>query len=159
VLTVDNIEPMRKFSRFLYLPWPRGSVSLRPGEGAEARHNAYDKRGVDWTRHVARRAGGGFVIHDRVIAPAGRRLRWHWRLAGADWAVRGTTAVRPGAPGKFQLRWSGATATTRLLTADPDTAWGWRSEHYGAVRPSTSLLLEVTPAGETELVFEFEPAV
>lgn len=159
VLTVDGVEPVRKFSRFLYLPWPRGSVSIRSGEGAAARHDAYARLGVDWTRHVARRAGGGFVIRDRVTAPAGRRLRWHWRLAGEDWTVRGPTAVRPGAPGKFQLRWSGADASARLLVADPDTAWGWRSEHYGAVRPASSLLLEVAAAGETEFVFEFVPAV
>lgn len=159
VLTVDGLEPMKKFSRFLYLPWPRGSVAPLPGGGAEARHDAYARLGVEWVRRVTPRVGAGFVVRDVVTGGAGRQLRWHWRLAGENWELRDTTVVRRTVAGEFRMSWAGPAALhARLVLADAASAYGWCSEYYGSVRPATSLIIETLGSVATELAFEFEPA-
>lgn len=159
VLTVGGMEPMRKLSRFLYVPWPRGTVTVSPDGWAEARHDGYSGIGVDWSRRVAPRPEGGFVVRDRVTGHGGRRLRWHWRLAGDTWRRVDAGLVREGAGKGFRVHWSCADRLdVRLLRADMGSAYGWQSHHYGAVRPMTSLVLETVAEGDTELVFIFEPA-
>jgi hypothetical protein len=154
VLSVDNIEPMQKFSRFLYLPWPTGTVAETDG-GYVAAHDGYAGIGVAWTRWVRPRAGGGFIVRDRIVGGGGRRLRWHWRLADRSWVLgAGELAIQPGAA--LALRWHlPISATARLLRADPATAYGWTSTHYGAVEPACSLVIEAIGQANIEAEFEF----
>ena len=156
VLTVDRVEPLQKISRFLYLPWPKGSVEIIPDGVIRASHNGYGRLGVHWTREVSIRAGGGFVVRDRVDGAAGRKLRWHWRLADAPWQLVGAMAVVGEGNGKYSIRWSGVPAAqTELVRADGVSAFGWISNHYGEVQPACSLVIEMKAAGNIEAVFEF----
>ncbi len=155
VLTVDGQEPMRKFSRFLYLPWPRGTVALWP-DGLRASHDGFAHLGADWSRQVAFGPGHGFTVRDRVVGAAGHRLRWHWRLDGEDWNLGEASVVR--AADRFMMRWNDqARPRVQLLCADSSTAYGWQSERYGSVRRVCSLLLEIDAGADVELVFEFVP--
>lgn len=180
VLTVDGAEPMRKFSRFLYLPWTRGRVTAgqgtegggsadphgiwrgrqkaESGEAYIASHDGYERLGIKWTRAVVPRVGGGFMVRDRVAGAAGRLLRWHWRLADAPWRLVGSSAGVLGPDLRYAVHYHGPKPQRCvLLRAESASAYGWWSPYYGEVERACSLLWEVMGAAEIEVVTEFEP--
>lgn len=168
VLTVGGLEPLTKFSRFLYLPWPKGGVEKLgaksselggTGEGFRVWHDGYANLGVTWYREVLKRLDGGFIIRDIVKGAVGRRLTWHWRLSDDTWALS-DLAEKTVTSCFAQIRLSGTNDTkVRLIRADTESAYGWRSDHYAAVVPSTSLLIEIDGREQIEMVFEFLPSV
>lgn len=189
VLTVDGVEPLTQFSRFLYLPWPKGTVE--GGQMAEdsgrisedgnapqaekghlsgtnrhqitvvpivASHDGYAKLGVSWSRAVAPRPEGGFVVRDRVTGAANHRLTWHWRLVDLSWQQKSDCLEVHAQDCSYRISWTGpANIQSRLLRADTATAHGWWSPYYGAVEPAVALSLEVEATGDVELVTEFQP--
>ncbi len=157
-LTVDGREPMKKFSRFLYLPWPKGTVSSLDGGGLRYFHDGYANAGVHWTREVWPGVRGGFVVRDLVRGAAGHQLTWSWRLADLPWLLEQDSAVHVQASGRsYRIRWSGAPSTSRLMRADGTTAHGWWSPYYAEVQPAVALLLEVGATGDIEWTTEFLP--
>jgi hypothetical protein len=159
-LTLDGIEPLQKFSRFLYMPWVCGHVEKLSNNRIRASHDGYAKLGVHWTREVSLRPGGGFSILDRITGANGHRLVWHWRLADTSWlknpnanSVKIISTER-----RYEVRWGPLPGMrSNLLTADPTTAYGWVSPYYEAVQPACSLLVEVEASGDIELLTEFCP--
>jgi len=161
VLTVDGEEPWRKFSRFLYLPWPRGEAG-EAGDGVfRASHDGYAERGIRWTREVSRRAPeGGFIVRDKVRGAAGHRLAWHWRLTDAPWqrSVEHDHLEVDSPDLKYRISWAGLEkGQSRLLRGDETTAHGWWSPHYSSAEPAAALLIEVEASDDVELVTEFRP--
>ena len=166
VLTVDGMEPLKKFSRFLYLPWPKGGVEKLgakssaledTAEGFRVWHDGYANLGVIWYREVSKRLDGGFVVRDIVKGAEGRRLIWHWRLSDGTWALS-DLAEKTVTSCYAQIRLSGTNdAKVRLIRADAESAYGWSSKHYATVVPSTSLLIEIVGREQLEMVFEFLP--
>lgn len=156
VLTVDGIEPMKKFSRFLYLPWPIGEASDRGNGVFQASHNGYAPLGIEWTREVSMRVGGGFFVRDNVRGAEGHKLTWHWRLA--DVPLKLNQRDNHIDASVYRIAWTGLPeGSGRLLRADETTATGWWSKHYGAIEPAMSLVLEAEARGDVELVTEFSP--
>ena len=155
VLTVDGMEPLQKFSRFLYLPWPTGESNETEGGVFKASHTGYAALGVKWTREVSCSAHGtGFIVRDKVTGATGRALLWHWRLADLPWEIK--------APGdraetmNYRIGWTGIPkARSSLLRTDQGTARGWWSPYYSSVEPATALSIEVEAEGDVELVTEF----
>jgi hypothetical protein len=157
VLTVDGIEPVRKFSRFLYLPWPKGAAVPVGGQALRCSHDGYAALGIDWSREVSVGASGGFVVRDLIRGAAGHRLRWHWRLVDAPWKEQGNDAVEVHAPGlDYRISWAGS-GTRSLLRADDKSAFGWWSPHYGIASPAVALLLELDAREDIEWVTQFQP--
>lgn len=154
-LTIDGIEPLRKASRFLYLPWPTGSVEEQGG-WIRASHDGYTKLGVRWLRSVAVREKG-FVVDDVVTGAAGRRLTWHWLLADEEWKIERMDDGRMNCESSLgRIRWAQPPgATSRLIRADQNSAYGWCSKYYGAVEPAVSLIIEMTGAAEVCMTTEF----
>jgi len=114
-VSVDGADPMRRVSRFLWLPWV-GCVRRDPPEGAGAWHLGH--HGFRCERRVLRLAQG-FVVIDRVT---GRRegevtLRWQGRTREGLGRLR-TVCSRPS-------RETWVTATRR-------DGEGWRSDRYGS---------------------------
>ncbi|MDP2138580.1 MAG: heparinase II/III family protein [Candidatus Didemnitutus sp.] len=159
VLTVDGREPLKKFSRFLYLPWPAGQAGESGPSAFRASHDGYTGVGIKWTREVSRSAqGAGFAVRDKVTGAAGRTLRWHWRLADLPWEMKGQAGRVETLD--YRVGWTGpANARSSLLRADEATARGWWSPYYGSVEPAVSLLIEMEASGDVELVTEFSPLV
>ncbi len=158
-LTIDGLEPMKKMSRFLYLPWPRGTVEEVELGHSELRvaNDGYAALGVIWQRSVSRRPAGGFVVRDSVTGARGRRLTWHWRLSGESWEVSESEGQSISSD-RAKIRWHGVEdAKVLLVTADEKTALGWRSTHYAAVTPVTALLIDIVVQDRVELITEFVP--
>lgn len=154
-VTVDGIEPLKKFSRFLYLPWPKGAAAAG-ADGFQASYDGYAALGVRWVRTISERAGGGWIVHDRVSGAAGRTLRWHWRLADRPWGINGDAVVVADAAGRYRIGWQGNTAVkAALVRSDAGSAHGWCSSHYAAVEPACSLLIELQPEREADFQTEF----
>ena len=157
-MTVDNIEPLQKFSRFLYLPWPEGHVEAIHDTAIRASHDGYERLGVKWTREVAIRPGGGFFVRDQVETVVRRELRWHWRLADGDWRLQDDALMNTRLP--YTIRWRGLAAVhVALIRADETTAFGWTSQLYSETEPALSLVIDSQVAGTAEVLFEFIPAV
>ena len=158
VLTLDGREPLEKFSRFLYLPWPEGQACAKADGVFQATHDGYAKIGVHWTREVSSRSGGGFIIQDRVVGAAGHLLAWHWRLADASWRMSVDAVEADDHQWSSRVSWRGpAGIEGRLSRAESDTAHGWWSPHYGEAVPAYSLRLKVQASADVELVTEFGP--
>lgn len=156
VLTVDGREPLEKFNRFLYLPWPKGEASAEEPGGFRASHDGYAALGVKWTRTVSQREGGGWLVRDRVTGAGGRALQWHWRLANRPWSVAGDSVAVADDAGRYRISWrSSIPAKVSLVRADAASAYGWWSPHYGKTEPACALRLEVRAPGEVDLTTEF----
>ncbi len=160
VLVVDGREPLQKFSRFLYMPWPRGQVRQEGEADFSASHDGYGALGVRWVRRVSARAAAGFVVTDEVANAADRVLRWHWRLADRPWvldAAAGTLSVRDELGG-YRVAWHGpALDRVRFVRAADDSADGWWSPHYGDVAPAGALVIEVRARELVKFRTEFIP--
>lgn len=165
-LTIDGAEPLRKFSRFLYLPWPKGGVEL-VGSGAENQcairvwNDAYHGSGVNWQREVDRNPGGGFTVIDKVTFPSARsrNLRWHWRLAGDGWILDEANGECRRQNDDVRISWKGiAGLNARLIRADSSTATGWWSPYYSEAEPCDALILDVTKSEAVELITSFTRA-
>lgn len=159
VITVDGLEPMRKFSRFLYIPWPTGTAVSAGRRAFRCSHDGYAALGITWIREVAAGDSGGFVVRDFIGGARGHRIRWHWRLADTTWRVDGHNVVETRAPGLlYRISWSGPSpGTHRLIHADETSAYGWWAPHYGAVQPAVALLIDLDARGDVEWTTEFKP--
>lgn len=157
VVSVAGLAPMRKVTRFLQLPWPTATLSQREPGVWSYEPALWPAAGVRWQRTVARRAGGGFCVHDVVTGAEGRELRWHWRLVAADWSASSAASVAaPLGEGRVVATWrTSATVRAELVRADAASAAGWQSRHYGEVEPAVSLGLTVAGAARVEMEFEF----
>ncbi|MBA4135869.1 MAG: hypothetical protein C0518_00975 [Opitutus sp.] len=156
VLIIDGREPMEKFSRFLYLPWPRGEVREEES-GFSASHDGYNQLGVEWTRRVVSEPRR-FVVEDHIIGAKARGVQWHWRLAERPWCLdeEGRQVSFSSGEKSFRIAWQAdVTVTARLVRADAATAHGWWSPHYGEVEPACSLLFEAEGAGLVNLTTTF----
>lgn len=159
ILTLDGREPMRKAMRFLYLPWPKGDAVEVAGGGLRYTPHVWTDLGATWCRTVQPRAEGGYLVQDRLEGITGRTVRWHWRLAPGDWVLDGGNGMLTAKVPNAILRWSHlAGLTAMLIEADPQSAAGWESRHYGEVTPACSLVLTAKPGSEVEMTFEFHQA-
>lgn len=121
VVTVNDADTMRRFGRFLWLPWTTCQVRWQ-FDGVSASHLGYP--GFKATRRILRLARG-FVIIDRLeglLGQSGRcALRWHGRSRlGLE-----QLTVACSAP-----------SNEEYVTALPDGGEGWHSTHYGSKEPS-----------------------
>lgn len=155
-VTFDDLEPMRKVTRFLQLPWPKGEVrGVAGGEWLYEPH-LYGAAGIRWQRRVSRRSAGGFVVQDEIAGATGHEVRWHWRLVDAAWK---TTAGRVEAEVdgvRAVITWkTDPDATVELRRADPESAAGWQSRYYGEVEPAVSFILRQSGTARLGATFEF----
>jgi hypothetical protein len=160
-LTIDGQEPLRAFSRFLYLPWPRGSVQPVEG-GFVASHNGFTRLQVRWQREVRRGTGDTIEIIDELEARRDSAVNWHWRLVPGDWKLdKNGDAVRGMVGGSaFALRWSGEGVfpIAGLRSRDPMSGDGWWSPSYSTLEAAISLRLVGRGSGRMRLCTIFGPA-
>lgn len=159
-ITFEGLEPMRKVTRFLYLPWPKGDV--RSGVSGEWTYQPqlYEAAGIGWRRSVARWAGGGFVVTDTITGSDRHLGRLHWLLADLPYAfdADGSRLILRTPAGDYAVSWSVPAGNVSLVSADGDSARGWWSPHYAHAKPALSLAVEFEFSGECRIETRFGPA-
>lgn len=130
VVTVNGRDPMRRFSRFLWLPWT-SCTPMPEANGLRAEHDGYP--GYRANRRVLVRPGG-FVVIDRLsglFAQSGRfNLRWH--------GLKRT--------GLEQLSIVCSTPSEqKYYTGDSPVGRAWHASHYGSKQ--AAWCREVTTSG------------
>lgn len=162
VLTIAGHEPMATFSRFLYLPWPRGGAGWVPERHAFiAWNDGFERMGVRWRRSIASPAPDQFSIRDEINCDRSQRLRWHLLLVDAPWRLapdeKGVVANL--ASGVYHIGWQTNLSVRCVLhRADMERAVGWRSSYYTQLEPAVALVIEADAVGECAMTMIFSPA-
>ena len=159
-VTFDLSEPIKKFGRFLFLPWPRGAAGWSEADkGFTATHDGWRKLGIEHVRRVSSPDANRFVVEDKVTGEGRHTARLHWLLADFpyqfDSAKKRVVLETPAGP--FAIRWDTAEATATLLRADPNSARGWWSPYYYHASPALSLAIEFSFTGQTRFETRFGP--
>jgi len=154
-------EPLEKASRFLYLPWPKGTAQWSEADQAfRATHEGY---GADAQieRAITAPQESVFTITDKIALRQPQVIRLHWLLADADWtldqAARTLTAKFDAQ--LYTISWESnlPASALSLVRADPNSARGWWSRHYLAVEPAVSFELLFDVAKELTVTTRFAP--
>lgn len=151
---VDDLEPMTRAGRFLWLDWDQAELlrkdALR-GEIAACR-NGYRRIGVRHERRLLNPSPREWLVIDRVTN--GRRkekahtLRLHWLVADLPWSLQDGALELLHPSGVVRLTVESARAGTVTLdragerlagegSAAPVS--GWHSPTYGVLQPALSL--------------------
>lgn len=160
VVVFGSVEPLRKVSRFLYLPWPTGQVSIKE-DHFSASNQGYSNQGIRWNRTVAAAGENGFTIHDQATISEPLPVYIHWLLSDYDWELdddqSGVSAVIEGEC--FEIRWTTARPqqSVTLTRADEHSALGWWSPYYGAVEPAVSLRVHLGTTQHIDVATRFSP--
>jgi len=118
-IVVDELEPMQRAGRFLWLNWAQGELLVRKKskggnlEFIAARHHGYDSLGIKTVRSVVRADDRLWLVVDELIGDGAHKLRSGWLLPDAPWRMDGNSLAIDGAVGEFKVE---------LLTQE--VAWG-----------------------------------
>jgi hypothetical protein len=160
-ITIDGQEPMQKPSRFLYLPWPRGSVRIDPAGGFEATHNGWNRLAAQHIRKIRSPEAECFLVEDWIICAGCRRVRLHWLLADLPHQLDPSNSrlILDAPPGKYVISWEvPAPAVVSLIRADGASDRGWWSPHYLQALPALSLAIEFEVRHEVLVKTTFGPS-
>jgi hypothetical protein len=160
---VDGESQMASVGRFLYLPWPRGTVQVDMETLAlQASHGGYERCGVDHRRVVRADDPAGWVVEDELVsASTPHAYRLHWLLA--DWPYRYEAGegelVLQMPEGRYCVRWEAEPPPERVtvVRADPHSDRGWWSPHYLHVEPALSLEVVVDSTSGARFRTAFRP--
>lgn len=172
--TVDGEDQMRRLSRFLYLPWPRGRVRWITGDSVAADKIVFEAINLAYQKHLramhTRRLHLGegldsFVVEDYFEARVARRWRLHWLLPdgqlrkdgdGCELEIsldsEGTRSVI------CKIRWeSDMPLTLACERADAASVRGWHAPYYQDAWPAWSIVQDISPVAcaHVRTVFEF----
>jgi len=159
-VTINAEEPMRRVSRFLYLPWPSGSVRWNADGFIEATHNGWRRLAARHTRSVQPAGPGQFIVRDQLACAVRRRIRLHWLLADLPHTFEPAASrlVLDTAAGKYVVSWSTPEPTAAsLVRADPASDRGWWSPRYFQALPALSLAIEFDVIGDAVAATRFSP--
>lgn len=165
-VTIDDLEPMTRAGRFLWLDWDQAQVlRIEPGRVSVER-DGYRKLGIRHRRTVDWLGEGGWRIMDDLL-PAGDALQSHtytlnWLLPDWPWELTGNKLRLRGPEDAIEVEVSCPTAALdceiRLVRAGIilvgkgaiPAAVGWVSETYAMKRPALAWRLRVRgPAPST----------
>jgi len=167
-VTVDGKDQMRRFSRFLWVDWARGSklhhARDREWEFWSGEHNGYKRLGVSHRRIIERR-GDVWNVRDDILGGGHHRVRLHWLLPDFPAVVddsAGTVQLKTP-KGLVHIRAKCATnANFTLVRAGErlagnascagESTRGWVSRTYASKQPALSLALEAY--GKLPIMFE-----
>jgi hypothetical protein len=158
-VTFDGREPLKKFGRFLFLPWPKGKVDLSVSGTISATHGGWTGIGATHRRTVSF-STGVWRIEDRLVSKSLRSARLHWLFGDVPHAfdAAGSSLRLRTSVGEVTVRWQipGGPVNASLVRADAQSDRGWISPFYRCVEPALSLALESQVAGEAVWITEFE---
>ncbi len=149
---------MTRAGRFLWLDWAQAEVISTAADRIVARHNGYQRFGVNHQREVAALENGGWVVEDEIQPLAPTRPveqqthgRLHWLLPDWPWECKpdknGVRLSLQGPPGEVTLfiQTSAKTPPEVTLvrageqifgTGPIQPHWGWRAPTYAHKTPA-----------------------
>jgi hypothetical protein len=157
VVTIDNADQMRRYSRFLWVVWARGRVLHRARDAGEVswagEHDGYRRLGVMHRREIRGSEDRWRIVDDILQSGGAVRhavLRWHlcptlnWRATatGVESAVN-CLRVEVAAP---------ADATFEVLEGADALPEGAESRYFGSLAPRTTLRVSVRASGAIRFV-------
>jgi hypothetical protein len=167
-VTVDGKDQMRRFSRFLWIDWARGS-NLKHTWDLECEfwsgeHDGYKRLGVSHRRTIERR-GDLWNIRDDILGNGQHWVRLHWLLPDFPTVVDDSVGIvqlkTPKGPvhirakcttrAKFTLVRAGEIIAGKVSGLDEPTR-GWVSPTYANKQPALSFALET--CGKLPITFE-----
>jgi asparagine synthase (glutamine-hydrolysing) len=153
-VTVDDLDQMERWGRFLWLPWARArSEGARAFPDADVEvwageHDGYARLRppVSHRRAVARIGAEHWLVLDRLDAgDSVREFRIHWLLADGEHDRDGCRLRFRYPEGDYHVavgaREAGAVAD--VVRAGEGTARGWAFPYYRVREPAVSLSLRV----------------
>ncbi len=150
-ITVDGADQMRRYGRFLWLPWVQGRLTwhCRVSAGSlawwQGEHDGFRRLGVRYRRGVARLGGEVWVVLDALADKSGlaHEYRLHWLLPDVpyEWDPVASRLWLHTPAGDYVLSWAppeGA-AQASLVRADAESPRGWWAPYYACRAPALSL--------------------
>ena len=149
---------MRRFSRFLWIDWARGSKLQHSRNGERefwsGEHDGYKRLGVSHRRTIEKR-GDLWNIRDDIVGDGHNRVRLHWLLPDFPAVVddsagtvqlktpKGLVRIRAKCAmhANFTLVRAGERLAGNASRPDESTR-GWVSRTYASKQPALSLALE-----------------
>ena len=119
LVTVNNRSPMKRFSRFLWLPWTKCRRAVS-SNSIKATHNGYSPFS---TERTVQRFSEGFVIIDKIKGPKVAEICLRWQ--GRTKSTLEQLSISCSIESKEDWR-----------TGDEKSGEGWYSSSYGLREPS-----------------------
>jgi hypothetical protein len=158
-VTFNGEEPMAKFGRFLFLPWPSGRSEWDGANRFTSEHDGWSRIGCRHIRSVEASGDDEFVITDQLITPSLAVARVHWLLPDLPYRLnRDESSLVLEAPQyKIIVDWEFLGAEVEVVRAAPDVVQGWWSPCYFNRQPALSLSLMVRCSGSVRGWTRFRP--
>lgn len=161
-VTLEDRDLMQKCGRFLYLPWPRGTIAAQ-GARVSGSHEGYSQLGIQHRREIEV-DDDEWKITDRLGGVKGRTTRLHWLLADSPWEwdsnANSLTVKYPEGFLILKVKCSSPFAGRSVVRADPSSWRGWTAKRYLSAEPALSLELKAVGDSvlyETSVSFRSPP--
>jgi len=154
-VTVDGLSQMERASKFLWLPWLRGSVwqdrvsTQHRLSYWEGEHDGYQRLRdpVTHRRGILRIAGEIWLVLDALMGVQEHDYRLHWLFPDWPfdfWPDAGELRLQTG-QGRYYVHLLAPNAAGKplLARAEESTPRGWRAPYYSYREPALSLALNV----------------
>jgi hypothetical protein len=148
---VNEIEPMSRAGRFLWLDWAQGKLlrKERSKDGLldfiSAGHDGYRALGIRVVRSVIRAGDELWMIVDDILGSGQHTLRSGWLLPDSPWRMNGGTLAMDGAQGQYEVKFTSKGVLCGLYRAgqlvegeeltDCPEILGWYSPTYAYKEP------------------------
>ncbi len=150
--TVDGLDSMERFGKFLWLPWARARETKRQDElqvrYREFTHNGYERLAspVRVRRGIIVADDGCILVIDALSSAEPHRyaLQWLFPDRPYTWSPDARRLSITISTGQFSMAWQliPAEETVSLVRADPESPRGWSCPSYHQKVPALSVRAE-----------------
>ena len=171
-VVVDELEPMQRAGRFLWLDWAQGEFLGRKitDEGEmeilSVLHQGYESLGIRTIRSVIRAGNHLWLVVDELTGMGVHKLRSGWLLPDTPWEMEEDSLFLDSALGKVRIEFRAQEIRSGLyrageLIAGEDVAdcceiLGWYSPTYATKHPGLYLAASIEGELPLRLVTRWE---
>ncbi len=137
---LSGVEPVKKVSRFLALPWPKGSLKQAGAHELVGSHDGYWSHGHLMRRMVSLN-NDTLTIADITSGPAGADVEWYWLFPDVPYTFD-TSRQRLMLDVKshrIEFSWEMPNGSARVVRSDEHSFEGWSAPYYQGIVPAIGL--------------------